>query len=376
MRIGILGAGIGGLAAALACQQAGIDFELFDHAENPLSGGVALTLWANGLGALKELGAFQQGMDWLHSIHEGSLRTDKNENLYKLPLDWMQSTYGYKPVCVRRSELVTRLYNTLQAPTIHRMHCEDVTLTDAAGVMVRFSEGPREEFDGVIAADGIHSIVRRRFIEDSLRTVDYTAWRGIAIDAEVPAASMGEYMGPGMRFGYATINKSSTYWFATVNDRLLPLGPKTSWENIADRFSTFPKIVQSCIESTPTQAVLRSSLQYVHPCTPMAKETVGLIGDAAHAITPNLGLGAGLALEDARFLLRALKYGQPIQQVLLRYEQNRSNRVARIARFTRWLGQGMQLENRRLVQLRNHAIRRVPNTVANAVWKAVLGESN
>lgn len=411
MRIGIIGSGIGGLAAALSCQRQGIDFDLFDPAENPLSGGVALTLWPNGLGVLDELGVMSHDSDWMHPIQNGSLRTDGDAVLYHLPLDWMHSTYGYRPTCVRRSELVTRLYNALGAPTIQRMRCDDVILHENH-VNVRFSGGQQADFDAVIAADGIHSTIRDRVSADSqgaltsldssqpfqplqsrqlgksdqsgqslgsihsvdsLNDVRYSAWRGIAVGAQVAEKSMCEYMGRGVRFGYATISPSETYWFATANHRLLPRGSDTSWESVADWFSGFPSAVRSCILSTPTEGVRKSRIQYVHPKTPMVRGHVALLGDAAHAITPNLGLGAGLALEDARFLLHALRAGAPIKQVFASYEQARRLRTARIARLTNYLGQGMQLENRSLIQLRNRVIRMMPNRVANLVWRIVLG---
>ncbi|WP_054971213.1 FAD-dependent monooxygenase [Alicyclobacillus ferrooxydans] len=373
MRIAIIGAGIGGLAAALACQNANIDFTLFDHAENPLSGGVALTLWPNALRALKEIGGFTTGEEGFHAIEIGCLRTDKDNQVYQLPLTWMEDTYGFKPVCVRRNELTTRLYRALQSPTIREAHCTFVSPTET-GVIVQFSDGSREEFDGAIAADGIHSSIRHQLIGDSERTVDYTAWRGIAIDAEVPPASMCEYLGPGVRMGYAAINPSLTYWFATVNNNLVK--PDIKWSTVVDKFSGFPKAVRSLIESTPEESILQNSIRDVLPGAPMAWSNVALLGDAAHAITPNLGLGGCLALEDAQFLgrsLRALQQGESLKQVFAHYAKSRRVRVARIANFTRWLGRATQMEQRSLMGLRNVAIGAVPSTIKKVVWRSVLG---
>ena len=373
MQIAIIGAGIGGLAAGLACQQAGIGFELFDGAERPLEGGVALTLWPNALLALQEIGALEQGRDWMHFIQHGSLRTDTNRNLLHLPLTWMQTTYGFQPICLARRELTTRLYEALGRPTIHKAHCHKVVPTGGR-VTVQFLDRPAEDFDAAIAADGIHSAVRYQLAGDSKRPVNYTAWRGIAVNAHVNGASMCEYVGPGLRFGYATMSASLTYWFATVNNHLLPPDPHVLWSQVAERFSGFPEPVSSCILHTPFHHVLQSPVADVRPGIPMAMHNVALLGDAAHAITPNLGLGACLALEDAKALARVLMSRESLSHAFARYAQNRRLRVAAIARFTRCLGQALQLEHPFLISSRNALIRQAPDAISHRVWKAVLGE--
>lgn len=374
MRIAIIGTGIGGLAAALACRRAGIDFELFDHTESPLSGGAALTLWPNALIGLNELGVFENGMDWLHFIHHGHLRTDKNADLYGLPLDWMKATYGFQPSCVTRTQLIRKLRDSVGSPTIRKAHCERVSQTDKQ-VSVYFSNGSQETFDGAIAADGIHSVVRRQLIGDSRRAVHYTAWRGIAIDAHVPPASMCEYLGKGIRFGYSKIDPSQTYWFATVNNHLLP-SKTADWSTVADQFSGFPETVRSCIERTPRKSVIETSVEDVLPGAPMAWNNVAFLGDAAHAITPNLGLGACLAIEDAKVLCDTLQSGAPLKQAFARYAQSRRDRVAKISRFTRWLGQTTQMEQQALIGVRNATFRVAPTIIKNLVWKAVLGSGS
>ena len=68
---------------------------------------------------------------------------------------------------------------------------------------------------------------------ETQRPVNFTAWRGIAVNAHVNGASMCEYVGPGLRFGYVTMSASLTYWFATVNNHLLPADPHVLWSQVA-----------------------------------------------------------------------------------------------------------------------------------------------
>ncbi|WP_206886350.1 FAD-dependent monooxygenase, partial [Alicyclobacillus mali (ex Roth et al. 2021)] len=121
MKLGIVGAGVAGLAAALACARAGIAYELLDRADGPLAGGVALTLWPNALRALRDLGVDVRGAGWA-AIEEGDIADMRGRALYRLPLSWMEARFGFLPVCVRRADLLREMHSAAGSPCIER--CE------------------------------------------------------------------------------------------------------------------------------------------------------------------------------------------------------------------------------------------------------------
>lgn len=371
--LAILGAGIGGLSAARACQLNGVPFQLYDHAKDPLQGGAALTLWPNAIRALSRLGVIQDSADWLQAIQSGDVRTDRNGRLYELPIEWMRHAFGAAPACVSRQELITRIYDTLGKPDIFQAHADTVA-SQAGGASVTFSGGSTEIYEGVIVADGIHSSLRELFLGISPRTLAYTAWRGIAVGADVPAYSMREYWGQGVRFGYATIDGTATYWFATANQRRLLADESTWWDIVNRQLMQFPNEVESCLKHTPTADVLHTPVQDIRPGMPMSFGNVALIGDAAHAITPNFGFGACLALEDALVLNEELSRGNRnhLHRTFASYSRRRIQRVATVARITRWSGHVMQAERASSIALRNLITRHVPKSAARMAWRRLL----
>lgn len=370
-RVAILGAGIAGLAAAAACEIRHISYQLFDPSEAPLVGGAALTLWPNALIALAQLGVLSQPPDWMHFIQQGDVRTDEDASLYALPLAWLERRYGYKPTCVRRVDLAHWLWKSIGKPSICRDGCTAIT-SRPDGVIVQFASGERERFDGVIAADGIHSVARRQLSGRTERGAHYTAWRGIATTTEIEAATMREYWGPGVRFGYASIHPVAVYWFATLNNHMLPMDEQQWWPKVVERLGAFPREVQTCLGATPAAEILRHAVRDVTPGGPLMRDNLVLVGDAAHAITPNLGLGACLALEDAAALADCIDGEKPLKVAFQQYAVRRRRRVARIAHLTRGLGTVTQWENAQLSAARNRAIRTVPSGMTHLAWRILL----
>ncbi|MCF8564121.1 FAD-dependent monooxygenase [Alicyclobacillus tolerans] len=377
-RIAIIGAGIAGLAAAAACRQRSLSFQLFDVAQDPLQGGAALTLWPNALSALQRLGLFDVPPAWMNFIESGDLRTPDNSVLYRLPLDWMMQTYGFAPTCVQRTDLTRWLWEQIGRPSILRAHVESVE-ADSDGARVYFRGGKSASFDGAIAADGIHSVVRQQWAADATRSTSYTAWRGIARNFTMPQGvepqSMREYWGKGIRFGYAAIGPSRVYWFATLNNHFLPEDRMQWWPTVVERLQSFPDLAASLIQATPQGSILQHAIRDVRPGIPMSLKALSLIGDAAHAVTPNLGLGGCLALEDAAAMLDCLAPGRPLPVSFREYAAIRHKRVARIVRFTRLLGEVMQWEQGVLTATRNVVFRLSPDRAAHAVWRVLLGSN-
>jgi 2-polyprenyl-6-methoxyphenol hydroxylase-like FAD-dependent oxidoreductase len=374
-RIAISGAGVAGLAAALACKQHGIPFDLFDPAPHPLQGGAALTLWPNALLALQSLLLQPFGsIDFIHPIMQGDVRTGKDEPLYRLPLDWMKNTFGVRPACVRRDVLLDAMWTSLGRPHIERVSTTRVLQSESDdGITLELSDGQVKTYDGVIGAEGVHSNLRKQFVGDHLREANYSAWRGIANDRKNHPLAMREYWGPGVRLGYSDIDETSTYWFATVDHHFLPHTGTTKHDlPIPLLQSSLPARAIELLESTAKEKILHHRVHDYPPGVPINYGNVLLVGDAAHAITPNLGLGAALALEDGLTLqhhLPRLHASTPIDTIFRDVYRSRASRVAMISRATRLLGDLTQSRNSSFIPLRNGLVRSIPSHFTTPVWR-------
>ncbi|GLY94986.1 hypothetical protein Acsp02_22410 [Actinoplanes sp. NBRC 103695] len=210
----------------------------------------------------------------------------------------------------------------------------------------------RIEADLVVGADGIRSAVREQLWPGVSRPVPIgvTAWRGIAPAwrGELPVAIS---WGRGAEFGIVPLEDGRIYWFAAVNAT-----PGTAPSEVDSRFSTWHEPIPALIAATGT--VLRDELACLDkPLPTYVQGRVVLLGDAAHAMTPNLGQGANQALEDA-VVLAALA-GRA--DVAAAYDRERRPRSQQVARASRTIGRfGQQLANPLAVAGRNALMRVVP----------------
>ena len=226
-----------------------------------------------------------------------------------------------------------------------------------------FDDGSSDEGDYVLAADGIHSRIRKQLIPQSVpRYAGYTCWRGV-VKGRNP---YGEYTsteiwGKGSRFGIVPLKEDLVYWFACVNaQRRDPTYLRYQVEDVAEHFSAYPKHVADMIRQTKRDELLHHDIEDIRPLTKFVYGRIILIGDAAHATTPNMGQGAGQAIEDAIVLAKSFSMLEP-GAALQRYEKLRIKRTKKIITMSRRIGAGIQLENRTFIRVRNALFQRVPS---------------
>jgi len=378
VKLGIVGAGVAGLAAALACACAGIAYELLDRAAQPLAGGVALTLWPNALRALRDLGVDVRGEPGWEPIEEGEIVDMRGRTLYRLPLSWMEARFGFLPVCVRRADLLREMHRAAGSPRIER--CEVGRVAAAGGRVEVATDAGLRSYDGLLLADGIRGTARHSLVQARTRPTHYVAWRGIAHGVDV-GRRMREIWGRGFRFGYAAMGAGDVYWFATVNrGRLTPVGNAAeAWRILAALAAEGPPDVERIMAATPMQAVYAHAIHDLAPGLPLAVSRIALLGDTAHAITPNLGFGGGLALEDGAALMRTLvayrvaEEPDALTAALCAYAEMRKRRVARMAQVTRWLGDVMQWEGKAAACARDTLFRWTAPLGDRLVWTWMMG---
>jgi len=373
MRLIVVGGGIGGLTAAIALRRAGAEVDVYEQAAELREVGAGIGLAANALRALRLLGlADELQAEGTRSVQAGLRRPDGGV-LMSIPADELWREMGTVAV-VHRAELLALLSRHVEPSRIHLgKRCVGIS-QDSKGVTAQFDTGDIARADGMIAADGLRSIVRSQlFGKVALRYAGYTAWRTIVNGADIEP-TMGETWGRGCRFGIVPMARGRVYWFAVKNapegQQDPPMGTK---KDLAEAFGEWHRPIPSLIAAAHEESILRNDIYDIDPLTRLAHGRIALLGDAAHAMTPNLGQGGCQAIEDGIVLAACLKATGQIEPALAAYEDRRLDRTRKVLLMSRRMGDLAQLENPLLCCVRDFVLRMTPENAATRQMKSVVG---
>ena len=374
MKAIVIGAGIGGLTAAVALGRRGIDVEVYERSAVLSDVCAGISLWANALKALHQLG-MKTPLDALSfTSDEGALRTAQGVVLTRTSAREFSARFGMPVMVFHRAELLDVLREAASGVPIHLDHeCRGVTQTGDR-VSVTFAGGRQAHADVVVGADGLHSAVRASLaIPGEIRYAGYTAWRGIA-PFRTAGLLAGETLGRGQRFGLAPIAGDRVYWYAADN---VGEGERDASERekarLTEMFSRWHAPIPALIEATPAAAILRNDIYDRDPVDRWGQGRVTLLGDAAHPMTPNLGQGGCQAIEDALVLARCLAEGGRVEASLQRYEAMRIPRTRFIVYASRRIGRAFHVESPMLCRLRDLAMRMTPAAMSYRSLAAIAG---
>jgi FAD-dependent urate hydroxylase len=214
----IIGAGIGGLATTLALQQAGFAVQIFEQTKESRESGSGLTLWANAVRVLQELGLANlvQQLAQQPAPTQAGFYTMRGKQLVQLSPRVVEEQCGGPTIVIHRAEFQAALRERLVPGTLVLDRQLIDFEQDTTGVTACFARGERVRGSLLIGTDGIHSQVRQLlFPQSQPRYAGYTAWRGIATG--VTPQLIGELSGRGRRFSIVPLTEERVYWFATCN---------------------------------------------------------------------------------------------------------------------------------------------------------------
>jgi 2-polyprenyl-6-methoxyphenol hydroxylase-like FAD-dependent oxidoreductase len=249
-------------------------------------------------------------------------------------------------------------------------------------VQVTFSDGSQDEYDLVVGADGIRSQVRDlTFGPVAGRYSGYACWRFI-VRAWVDPPSMYEMWGRGKRFGIVPLTGDTVYAFATINtaaDNGAYAGiDPPDFVRLFDDFGGPARVILDAI--TPETKLIYGDLAEIR-LPRWVDGRVALLGDAAHAMTPNLGQGAAMAMEDAKALAEAVAEGASsgggagLDASIDAWHRRRRARVERIQRTSWRQGRIAQASNPVVCAMRDFVIKATPDRVAlDSVKRLLLAE--
>ncbi len=358
----VVGAGIGGLAAAVALRRLGLQVQILERASSLAPGGAGLTLWPNALRALDELGVGAMVRESARPISSSAILAPDGRVLTEAPLGAITARFG--PVlALHRADLRHALLTAAGAElvTLGAIVIGAINQEDVAGV--RLMDGSEHRADVVVAADGIGSIMRATVIdgEGRPRYAGATSWRGVA-PLGLHEVGASETVGAGLRFGIVPLPDDRTYWFATATGaRTVTSDGDHVRAGLLKRFAGWHKPICSLIEATDPVDIIATDLEELPQLGSWTSGRIALLGDAAHAMTPNLGQGAAMAIEDAVVLGRELGRGRrDVETALEAYNAARRPRVERIARESRRIGRVMQARRPAAVRARAWVLRVTP----------------
>ena len=333
MKALVIGAGIGGLSAAVALKKAGIACEVFEAVKEIKPVGAAISIWPNGVKCMNHL-----GMGEIMETYGGPMRFmayqdyQRGDTLTRFSLAPLVERTGGRPCPVSRAELQREMLEFWGSEKVQFGKRVTRAQEDADGVTVWFTDGTTAQGDFLIAADGSHSALRPFVLgyTPERRYAGYVNWNGLVeIDESIaPADQWTTFVGEGKRVSLMPVSDGRFYFFFDVP---LPAGlaedRDTLRADLTRYFSGWTPQVQKLIAALNPQTTNRIEIHDIEPFDRLVRGKVALLGDAGHSTTPDIGQGGCAAMEDAVVLGDIFRGTQDITAALRQYEALRCDRV-------------------------------------------------
>ena len=372
-RFVILGGGIAGLTTAIALKNVGIEAVVIEAASEIKPVGAGLALAANAMMALRQIGVADLVIPEGRELKAFSIYDQKGKLITRTDTDPAHSRFGISNFTIHRADLHRVLLALLDPRNVRTgMRSMDFR-EDSEGYLIRFERGEQIRAKYLIVAEGIHSALRRKILPDAkTRFSGYTCWRGVMDNSALSIRETSETWGKNGRFGVTPLSKNQVYWYACINAPV----PNSSLKkytkaDLEANFEDFHYPIPEILAGTKPDQIIWNDILDLEPLSQFAFGNTVLIGDAAHATTPNMGQGACMAIEDAAILASCLNRNSNPAQAFREFEKRRLPRTLQIVNDSWRIGKIAQLENGLLMSLRNSFFRMIPKRMTQQQLEAL-----
>ncbi len=368
----VVGAGIGGLAAAVALRRAGWKVRVHERAASPRELGFGILLAPNALAALRELGVGGPLLDGESAGHGFELRRLDGRMIRRF------QTSPAEMVVALRPELHGALLQAVGNDDLH-LGSELQTFDSRHDtVYAVFSDGD-DEGELLVGADGIRSVVRTILHphEPAPRPSGFCAIRGVVHGASHHLGSLSGvgYLDAGIEA--ATIRAGTgdaVYWYMSLLERDVPADARTALALLEQRWKLFEAPLREIAAATAPGDIRFDRLMRRDPLARWGEGPVTLLGDAAHPLLPHTGQGAAQALEDAVALGLVLSSGRPLDAALRTYERVRQARTASFIKAGPRVARVTTTHSTTIAMARSLALKLVPERLAAAAARRLSSD--
>jgi len=371
----IIGAGIGGLATAIALQKRGMAVRVFEAASALSPVGAGILVPPNAMNILARYGLDEQVRVAGKPIDCFAILDRHGKPISQVSAHYGQQGSSHQAVAIHRGQLQQVLLSALSADTL---------MTGKSGARIDlyadhaealFEDGTTTSGAFVVGADGLRSVVRHTvFPHNRLRYSGQTCWRGVATLAlpDKWANQFVEIWGRCGVFGFVPINASQVYWFATQRASAQGVDDmRDVKQRLIDLHGSRIEPVAELIAQTEASQIIRNDLFDLAPLKSWTQGRAVLIGDAAHAMLPNLGQGGAQTIEDSWVLAQMLATHPSYEAAFARYQVVRYKRARKIANISRDLANVSILCNATMASLRDTLFRAIPTFVSARQFRDV-----
>lgn len=362
--IDIIGAGIGGLTLAIALKQKDFAVRVFEQAPELRAVGAGINLACNAMQIYDALGLRRAIEQAGHVCYRMQVTDQHLRQLSVVDIAPFTERFGVHNVAIHRADLQRLLRAQLSEEEV--LLGKQLSKLDQRDNMVQlyFADGSQFGSRCVVGADGIGSTVRQQWLKDGqIRFSGQLCWRGVA-DFELPIPyleQLTEAWGPNGRFGFVPIDAQRVYWFAVMRNAALSVGVEQSF--LIDAFQGFHPLVAGVLRATPESVIHEAPLGDLLAPDRWYRGAVCLLGDAAHATTPNLGQGACQAIEDAWVLAHCLEQQEQPEGAFQHFQHIRQAKVRQVVNTSWTLGQMAHWQHPLAVRFRNGLMRMMPKRI-------------